>query len=232
MTKSGHCRALAVGVMMAVLVMTPAPAWAGELENKAQWCADTNSGPARRIAACTWLLNSGRLSQDDYPVAYANRGLAHGAAGQYDRAIADFSEAIRLLPEHAVAFHSRGLSYYFKGQYGQAIKDFNQAIRLQPDYGEAFNMLAWLLATGSAAQVRNGERAVALAKRAIELKNVAEFFDTLAAAHARAGQFAEARDAQQWAIAKLRAKGGSAAALADMQSRLALYRRGQPFTDE
>ncbi len=62
-----------------------------------------------------------------------------GLRQNYDLAIADFSEAIRLKPDDFGAYYYRGLSYDLKGNYDRAIADYNDAIRLKPDYVVAYN---------------------------------------------------------------------------------------------
>ena len=59
--------------------------------------------------------------------------------GEYDHAIADLDQAIRLKPDFADAYFSRGLAYSDKGDYDRAITDFDQAIRLKPDAAYAYN---------------------------------------------------------------------------------------------
>ena len=61
------------------------------------------------------------------------------AKGDHDRAIADYSEAIRLDPKHASAFNNRGIAYRAKGDHDRAIADYNEAIRLDPKDALAFN---------------------------------------------------------------------------------------------
>jgi len=56
----------------------------------------------------------------------------------YDRAIADYSEAIRLDRNYAFAFNNRGLAYATKGDYDRAIPDYNEAIRLNAKFATAF----------------------------------------------------------------------------------------------
>ena len=65
-------------------------------------------------------------------MAFRGRGVAYGNKGDYDRAIADFTEAIRVDPKLATAFSNRGLAYEKKGSYDRAIADYNEAIRLNP----------------------------------------------------------------------------------------------------
>jgi tetratricopeptide (TPR) repeat protein len=64
--------------------------------------------------------------------ALISQGSTDFSAGDHDRAIATFSEAIRLNPTSALAFRGRGNVYAKKGDTDRAIADFNEAIRLDP----------------------------------------------------------------------------------------------------
>ena len=88
--------------------------------------------------------------------------------------------------------------------------------------------LAWVLATSPVDKLRDGKRAVELAKQAVELTGgkQAEFHDTLAAAYAEAGQFDEAVRSQERALEDARyaaVEGGGA------RQRLELYRSKKPY---
>jgi serine/threonine protein kinase/Flp pilus assembly protein TadD len=65
------------------------------------------------------------------------RGNARFDKGDFEAAIRDYSEAIRLKPEYAVAFNCRGSARCGKGDLEGAIKDYSEAIRLKPDYAVA-----------------------------------------------------------------------------------------------
>jgi tetratricopeptide (TPR) repeat protein len=65
-------------------------------------------------------------------VAYCNRGECYGKKGEHAKAIADFTEAIRLDPKNADVYTKRGSCQVAKGEYGKAIADFTEAIRLDP----------------------------------------------------------------------------------------------------
>ena len=65
-------------------------------------------------------------------------GNAAYSAGSFDKAIANFNEAIRLHPDDASVFNSRGSAYAHKGNLYRAIADYNEAIRLKPNYALAF----------------------------------------------------------------------------------------------
>ena len=62
-----------------------------------------------------------------------------GTRANYDKAIADYTEAIRLDPKFAEAYYNRGVAYENKGEYDKAIADYTEAIRLDPKYAEAYN---------------------------------------------------------------------------------------------
>ena len=61
--------------------------------------------------------------------ALISQGTADSNAGDYDRAITHYNEAIRLDPKSAVAFMDRGDAYMNKGNNDRAIADYNEAIR-------------------------------------------------------------------------------------------------------
>src|SRR5262249_3178473 len=57
--------------------------------------------------------------------------------GDYNGAIAAFSDAMRLDPKNALAFTNRGVAYERKGDMDRAIADYSEAIRLNPNYALA-----------------------------------------------------------------------------------------------
>jgi tetratricopeptide (TPR) repeat protein len=71
--------------------------------------------------------------------AALNRGDAYNDKKKYDKAISEYTEAIRIKPNYAFAYQRRGTAYYFKPEYDKAIRDFTEAIRLDPN--DAFSYL-------------------------------------------------------------------------------------------
>ena len=69
--------------------------------------------------------------------AYRGRGLALSRKGDYDTAIADCNEAIRLDPEDAVAYEARGLAHDRKKEPDAALADYTKAIQLDPKFTRA-----------------------------------------------------------------------------------------------
>jgi len=64
------------------------------------------------------------------PQAYNDRGIEFANNGELDKAIDDFTEAIRLNPSEAGYYINRGIAYSNKNEYYNAIDDFNKAIEL------------------------------------------------------------------------------------------------------
>ena len=78
------------------------------------------------------------LAPGDANTPYA-RGNDYLDSGQFQRAIEDFDEAIRLDAEHVFAYHDRGIAYANLGQLQRAIADLDEAIRLDPRRSEAYS---------------------------------------------------------------------------------------------
>ena len=57
-------------------------------------------------------------------MAYNNRGITYGEKDEYDAAIKDYSEAIRLKPDYAKAYNNRGVAYRETGDNAKADADF------------------------------------------------------------------------------------------------------------
>jgi tetratricopeptide (TPR) repeat protein len=67
-----------------------------------------------------------------------NRGNVFYKKKDYDKAISDFTEAIRLDPNYAQSYNNRGIAYAGNKEYDKAISDFTEAIRLNPNYAESY----------------------------------------------------------------------------------------------
>ncbi len=171
-----------------------------------------------------------RLDPSD-AIAFYDRGNAHGSLGNYDRAIRDYDESIRLDPNYGFALNNRARAYFNKQDYDRALRDILEAIRIDPNGAEFLNNAAWLLATGPE-EIRNGAQAIEFAQKAAELMpDEARFRDTLAAAHAEAGQFDSAVEEQRLAI-QLLGDAPDGETLSGYENRLNLYEAEQPYRGE
>lgn len=95
-------------------------------------CAKGGQPTDARIAACTRAITSGELSSENLGITYNNRGNGWVNNGEYDKAIADYDEAIRLNAQRALTYGNRGNAWYRKGDNDRAIADYGEAIRLNP----------------------------------------------------------------------------------------------------
>jgi len=168
-----------------------------------------------------------RLAPDDARYYYA-RAVAHRQRGDREAAVADATAAVELRPGFAAALALRASVRYAAGDYEAALADYEASRDREPDDPATLNSLAWLRATCPADAVRDGAQAVADAVRACELTGhaVAGYLDTLAAAHAEAGEFAPAVRWQEKVVAMTPPDQRD-----EYEHRLTLYRVGKPFRD-
>ena len=125
-------------------------------------CSQTRD-PDRQIRACTKIIENQREYKDNRAGGYLNRGIAYRAKGEPDRAIADFTQAIKLNPR-ASAYNTRGTAYGDKGEYDAAIADFTKAIELDPQDAKAYGN------RGSAYHAKGEtERAIAEYRKALSI---------------------------------------------------------------
>ena len=91
----------------AVLLLLVAPAVADDRAD----C--TSSDPDSSIRGCSRIIKKPLVARANRAIAYYNRGVAYANKGDYERAIADFGQAIRLRPDYAEAHYNRGLAYIY-----------------------------------------------------------------------------------------------------------------------
>ena len=145
-------------------------------------------------------------------------------------AIRDFNRGIRRQPGNAAAFGGRALAYQSIGQNGAANTDFDYLYRLISKDANILNRWAHYMATDKNKNFRNGRQAVRFAEKAISISDDATYRDTLAAAHAEAGDFPAAVREQERAI-KLLLSQDHQDKVAVFEARLKLYRQGRPFRE-
>ena len=119
-----------------------------------------------------------------------------------------------------------------EGQSVEAVKHYEKALEISPQSVSALNNLAWLLATGSNASLRNGARAIQLATQADQLSGGtnALVLRTLAAAYAEAGQFEKAIENAKTAMQLGRSQGDDSL-VTELQQQIALYELGLPYRE-
>src|SRR5512142_907388 len=139
-SRSGRMRRLRPNRLLqaaSVAAFAAAFAWPQAARAQAHYvrvCAtQTESLADQRIAACSQMLQSGRLRGKPLGVAYSLRGLAYLDRGDIPHAIGDLNNAVQLAPDFAPAYQNRGNAWYARGNYGQALADYDATIRLDPN---------------------------------------------------------------------------------------------------
>ena len=160
-----------------------------------------------------------------------NRGEVFIKRKEYDKAIAEFTALLDENPTYFFALYNRSEAYLRSRQFDRARRDIELALKAEARVPALHMNLARVLATAPDPKLRDGKRAVAAAEKAVGMIKYRDgrFFDTLAAAHAEAGDFDKAVEAQQKALddpAHMKDDGAGA------RRRLQLYRDRKPFRDE
>ena len=102
------CRNLSVLVLIASMFVTGAAFAQSQAQNRER-CQDSN--PDIAIGGCTALIELNQETGRNLARAFYNRGVVYAIKQDYDRAIQDYDQAIRLNPNYAFAFTNRGNAY-------------------------------------------------------------------------------------------------------------------------
>ncbi len=169
----------------------------------------------------------------NYAQAHNNLGNILMQKGEVDEAISRFQKAVQIRPNYAQAHNNLGNAFLQKGNMTEAIAHFQQVLQIEPNNPQVQSNLAWLLATGPEASLRNGKQAVELAERANQLTSGGNPFIlcSLAAAYAEVGRFSEAVATAQRALQLAEAQSNARLAGA-LQVEMKLYQAGSPFHND
>ncbi|MBN1995830.1 MAG: tetratricopeptide repeat protein [Anaerolineae bacterium] len=88
-------------------------------------------------------ISSPTVPPDPYVEAYRQATIFF-EAGEYEKAIASYSEAISVKPDSASAHNDRGNAYTQLEMYEKARADYNRAIELNPALPEPYYNLGWI----------------------------------------------------------------------------------------
>jgi tetratricopeptide (TPR) repeat protein len=121
--------------------------------------------------------------------ARTNRAFCYANLRQWDKARADYDKAVELEPKSAQWRNERGAYYANLKLCDKARADYDKADELLgPKAAGGCNGLAWVMVANPNHTICDPDRAVYLAKKAVELApEAAGFWNTLGVAHYRAG---------------------------------------------
>ncbi|MGH7495729.1 MAG: tetratricopeptide repeat protein [bacterium] len=167
-----------------------------------------------------------------YVEALNNLSVALFETGQIAEAIAQVEKAVQLDSTLPDAYLNLGTFCKRAGRTAEARHAFQQGMRHAPNDARLAYQLAWLLATASETEFRNGKAALQLAKTLCEktANRSPGALDALAAAYAENRQFEAAvqtaQQAQQLAVAE-----GQRSLANQIQARLQLYKSKTPYRE-
>jgi protein O-mannosyl-transferase len=129
---------------------------------------------------------------DNYPmasVAYCTRGIYYYQNDELEKAISDYTKAIKFDTAYATAYNDRGLVYEHMGNNNLAWDDFNKAIIMDSAYADAYNNRGLLY-------LRNNRNDLAITdfSKAITYNPSAQFYYNRALAYKAISQFEKAAD--------------------------------------
>jgi tetratricopeptide (TPR) repeat protein len=168
----------------------------------------------------------------EFATAHFSLGQVLARRGDLAAAKARFEAALKYQTNNAQAHFALAGVFEAEKQDARAIFHLREAVRWDTNGVPALNNLAWLLATHPEITYRDGKQAVEFARRAVELTrtNDATALDTMAASYAEAGQFAEAVQTAKKAIGCAKSSGAAQMA-GEIEARLRLYEKSQPFRE-
>jgi tetratricopeptide (TPR) repeat protein len=90
---------------------------------------------AKAVQICDTALEQEQLSRRDRAATLTNRGILYMREGRHERAMADYSKSIRLMPELLESKVNLGAALYGLGRYEEALAALNEG--LQTDSADA-----------------------------------------------------------------------------------------------
>ena len=128
----GHKLALTTVAALSCVLAGYSSAALAQNKTPIQWvseCANVNNKNVS-IAACTHQIQSKTLNNNELSLAYYNRGVAYANADEFDNAVLDLTQAIRVRPTLSAAYYVRSKVYGAQGKSALAEKDATEAKRL------------------------------------------------------------------------------------------------------
>jgi len=146
--------------------------------------------------------------------------------GRFDEAAESFERVIEADPANQVARFSRAMALVLAGDHQLATDELAEDLEILPQSLPLKHLLARLLATVPDETVRDGTRAVELARAVFEEAATADHAETLAMAWAESGDFDTAIQWQERAL-ELLPEEGDPGRVATARRRLEHYQNGQ-----
>jgi len=124
---------LALGASAQESVTVLGPSLLDECSSAAAQAQRTGHVGVTDIEICSRAIGHSWSTVGETASAFVNRGTLHLVRGENDKAINDFSQAIKADPALAAAYNDRGVALSATHRSVDAIRDFSQALALKAD---------------------------------------------------------------------------------------------------
>jgi tetratricopeptide (TPR) repeat protein len=147
--------------------------------------------------------------------------------GDFEAALGHYQRLVEVAPDVPPARFWRAVSLLRLDRRREALDYLEGDLQLSPRAPGLRFLMARLLASAPEAELRDGERAMTIARGLFDGRAVLSSAEALAAAYAETGDFDRAVAWQEAALAAAR-EAGNAPAVERIEERLERYRRGEP----
>lgn len=210
---------------LGVLTVIRLPIWSEDLKlfaatlatNPGSWKAKHNYASALddrgRTAEGEALMREVIARRPDSAEAYNDLGVMLWKLGRREEAVQATQRALELRPTSGAAKNLATMQSQLGNRAGQ-VAALRKGLELDPSDTARMQQLAWVLSTAPESELRNGNEALALAQKLINVGPVSpEAVIVLVAAQAELGQFDRAKDNARALAQQLEAAGDPRAAM-------------------
>jgi tetratricopeptide (TPR) repeat protein len=178
------------------------------------------------------LLQSAVALRSDNSPGHENLAKALLQKGNVADALIHYQKLLELQPDNIEVHNIVGTVLVQQHRIRDGVEEWQKVLTIQPENGNAMSNLAWVFATSPDDSLRDGVKAVELAKEAVRISNrrIPLLFRTLAAAYAETGEFSKAIQTAQEGIELANSQGNSGLA-SELQGNIALYQEQRPLRD-
>ncbi|MDO4630650.1 MAG: tetratricopeptide repeat protein, partial [Planctomycetia bacterium] len=179
-----------------------------------------------------------QLEKDpENPALLIQVGMLQIQCENYEKALEFGQKAEKALPpleedsgaeNHQLVYQYLANWYLMAGEHAESVTYYEKCLEIASENALVLNNLAWVLCTSPDEEVRDGKRAVELAKKAVELEPSPGYMSTLAAAYAEIGDF---KMAMETINQGLKAAEGDAEMTASLEEEKASYDAGKPVRE-
>ena len=90
------------------------------------------------LSDCSTAMHRADKKNENFSFLFVSRGLVRLRQGDYDKAIADFNDALKIMPKNARALYARAVAESRKNDKKESQTDLEAARQIAPRVAEKF----------------------------------------------------------------------------------------------